>query len=342
MMCSKPRAPTVSVTTGTPGSFNRVELQFDDGTDVRKELRQALDDDHHLQEGAAQFREQQADYERHTSESPWILAPKRCDCRQGRDPCTCGKGPQPPDLGVFEGFKAAFVVFVLLLAAAVLVVKSCSSAHAQTNPTNLLVRACPTTPAVPGWSACSNSVWAAPSATVVMDVQRNSSDLWLTAAQLANGDHVFACEDATVAPGPFASCPSTLPGQTNNYLLASTINFAPTPASGSFVLSWSPVTTDDESTPVPLTTAQTVAYQLFVRPNNGTSASQYPATPTADTPLLTWTITELQGPYCAEVGAYFTGQPSTIGPLSDEYCFTINAPKITPAKVTGLTGSATP
>jgi len=297
------------------------------------------DDDETYQEGGARHRQQQVDYERHTSDA------QACDCRQGRDPCTCGRGyrgdpaAQLLAQGVTpegSGIIGALVFGLVIILCALLVWALLpSKAHAQTPATSILVRACPTQPTTTGFSACTNSTWSVPAPTLIVDVQRNSVDLWITPAQLQMGDRVVACEDASLSPGPFKACPSFLPGQTNNYLDASAINFAPAPLKGSHTITWPAITTDDESPPVPLTAAQTVNYQVFVRIDDG-SEPLYPSVPALDTATTTATLTEPEGLYCIEVGAYFTGQPSTLGPLSDETCLTFAAQKITPAKVVGV------
>ncbi len=165
---------------------------------------------------------------------------------------------------------------------------------------------------------------------------------------------MFACEDPTVAPGPFKNCPSTLPNQTNNYLAASSITFGSTPlppaqrptANGTLALGW--VAPGADSTGSPIT--QPLSYQVFVRSNDCTAAG--PAcqptyyggsglnglrAPSADVAATSATLSLPAGPWCAIVEAYFTGFPDTLGPPPDhEWCGTIGAGLVTPGKVTGI------
>lgn len=330
---------------------------------VRAHLRvvhTSAEDDLHLQEGAARFRPMQrhydaesamvgdlpmtaADYERHTSERPHIHAV--FFMRNGTARCkTCTALDPPPGNSSRFWHIASAILAGILVAGLVLVIGALvTRAHAQTTPTNLLVRACPSTPSGPGFGACSNSVWAVPSGSLVVDVQRSGvsgGDIWIASSQInTTTDRVFACEDPTIMPGPFVNCPSLLPSQSNNYLAASLISWGTNPpvTAGTAAISWSPVTMDSTGAAI----AQSVSYQVFIRLNNcsalGPSCQPlYPSTPAVDTTAAAANLSEPAGPYCVVLYAYFTGSPSTLSQASQETCGVVIAGKVTPMQVTGV------
>lgn len=308
-------------------------------------------DDEHYQEGASRYRKQQLDcayaswglgaeppdYARHTDKSQPIARVREVESlRRWQRIWHVGSA-------ILAGIVFALVV---LLVTAWL----SSSAYAQT-PASVLVRACPTQPTTTGWSACSNSVWAAPAPNLIVDAQRLAVDTWLTPGQLVATDRVFACTDASVRAGPFVNCPTPIAGQTNNYLLETAISFGttpppvtPTPTTITVTLNWPAITQDNQVPPNTLSATQPVGYQVFMRSNACTTSGPacqvdyYGRPPVADVTTITAKLGPLNGgPYCFVVGAYFKGDPTTIGTWSTEACIT--GLKITPARVTSVTVS---
>ena len=294
----------------------------------------AQEDDSMLQEGAARFRQAAVDYERHTSSAQPLKHHRRTD---------------PPVPVRTAHWRRWLLVIAICLA---LVVALMHRAHAQT-PT-LLVRACPATPATTGFSACTNSTWSTPAPGLILDVLRASvtADVWVAPNQLVAGDRVFACEDPSIAAGPFKNCPSTLPGQTNNYLAATGINFGsppappvtptPSPATITVTLNWPAITQDNQTPPNTLPAIPPIAYQVFMRSTAcatsgpACQSDYYGRPPVADVTTAGTKITNLNaGPYCFVVGAYFQGDPTTLGAWSNESCIT--GIKVTPAQVGNLT-----
>lgn len=313
------------------------------------------EDDAALQEGSARFRVQQTEYERHTHEVDGARYYARV------------KPPTAPFWRSRVWHVASSIGAGILFAIAVLLVTAwLSRAHAQdvagplrvaqaTTSTPILVRACNSTPTGSGFGACANSVWAAPAPNLVLDVLRASviGDAWITSDQLVTTDRVFACEDASVQPGPFVTCPSFLPGQQNNYLAETAINFgAPAPVaplgSGTLKLSWQTVTTDDEASPQPVAAGTAVSYAVFVRSNNCTvpvipaatpCQSTYPSTPTTLTAATSVWLPEQAGPWCAVIAAFWLGSDptATAGAISNEGCANVVGKTVKPAQVLGLT-----
>lgn len=243
----------------------------------------------------------------------------------------------------FHPYRVRYATWgITLIVLATLALAKCHSAHAQTSPT--LVRACPTQPTTTGFSACATSTWSAPSSALIVDAQRQgvTGDVWLLATQLVPTDRVFACQDATITAGPFKTCPTTLPGQTNNYLLATSIAFTtpspPPTTNGSLKLHWDVPTID--STKAPIT--QALGYQVFVRATSCATAGPQcqpdyiDRPPVADVATPAATVSLPAGPYSVIVEAYFSGNVQSLGPPSDEISVTVSAGLVTPAKVTGV------
>lgn len=237
------------------------------------------------------------------------------------------------------------VLWILVFAALAYLIFSSRTAQAQTLPATL-VRACPAAPAATGFGACTNSVWAIPAAGLIVDVLRAgvTGDVWITPTQLLPSDRVFACQDASIVPGAFKNCPTTLAGQTNNYLAQASINFHLTPPpstslAGQLKLTWSAPTLDNTGSAI----TQPMSYQVWTRPTSCASVGPncqpdytQQAAPAAVVAAPQASVTLPAGPYCAVVYPYFTGNLGTIGPASDETCGTVVADVTTPGKVTNV------
>jgi len=227
---------------------------------------------------------------------------------------------------------------------AVLVLDACRTV--RTNPPNTVVRVCTGVPTTQGWSACSGQTlaayWTYPAPWAVLDVLRQgqSQDIWITPDQLIAHDRVFVCQDPSVPPGQWVSCPNFLPGQTNNWMDASLIDFTG-PPHGAMNVKWQPPIETDEMPPQPIDPGTPMSYEVYQRSNN--CGGGIPPNPTAPpcqadygAPVLTTNnqnakLSMPQGPWCVSVDAFWAGSdPNTTRG--------VKAPEICAASITEIPG----
>lgn len=201
------------------------------------------------------------------------------------------------------------------------------ASYAQTITT--LVRSCPTKPTATGFSACANSQWSLPSASLIIDIQRSgvTGDVWITPSQLIAGDRVFACADLTAKVGAFSSCPTTLAGQTNNYLDATKISFSstlPPAATGEIDYSWvAPILNSDGSKLTNL-----AGYKFYVRAQTG---GTYATAIVLAASTVAYQLKNVSVNQCAEIAAY--NSLGVDGVVSDEVCAAPSLVAGVPAKI---------
>lgn len=214
----------------------------------------------------------------------------------------------PPDV---QSHWVVAIFIMLLLAVA-------SQAHADT-----LVRT-------------QSKGWQLPPNADIVQVLRTGGSVWVPLSTVLATERVMGCvNDPAVAIGSSTTCTTRPPGQTDNWLLKSTLTAAPVPRMGIVTFAWNPVVDNTDGTP-----ANLAGYTVIIRRQNcevGAVAGCNPA-PT-DPPIdlgnvLTYTVQNVAG-----TAGFFVQARSVEGyrgVITQEVTGSASFPASVPSQATGV------